>query len=355
MLLYLYSSKFTVTYNTMRPFSNRQLLVFAIVINLIILLLLVTALLVRFLGNREDYSENMVTNQQLWQRPIGVFIRSYSITAQLNYNAALINSPPVFDAYTITPEDFINISKTIVIRNFTVNSLSGLQPNTFKYHNYFFIEGTQIEASACFSYLGSDGHENASYFFMYVIKSEEVFNDMKPSLHTGSCNGLARDVCDVVLLKLNKNCESIEAVRTTIYVKGTKKDHYIFAFFYRNTEADKTSQSSETSLWVTYVIQRPMYDVKYFGKPLAIETSNLIDLRSRIVLLDFPWLLDKQYGEVYNIELSFIPEPNNEIYLAVFSWIGILLIVFCILCFALYIRRCVHQRGYEPLPSNGNF
>ena len=340
----------------MPSLSNRQLIALVISINVVIIALILSGLLVRFIVNGDEHKENMVTDQQLWNRPFGVFCDSHIISAQLDKPLqTLVNSPPLFDAYALTASEFSNLSKAVVMRDFTLHSLSGLLPNTKKYHNFFFIEGSRIAATACYTRVDDYGIiddnsiDNTSHVYMYLMKSERVFDYMKERLHTGSCHDLAKDDCYVITLTASKTCEEIDAVNATLLVNNTKTDHYIFVYYYQNSKTDQSPQSLSISLWLTYVVQRQMYDVNRFSRPLAKKVSKLINVRSKIILLDFPWLLDEPYSELYNIEVTLASEPNNGIYLAVFGGIGIVCIVICLLGFVLYSRFHHRLFGYEQL------
>ena len=314
-------------------------------------MLFVAAMLVRYVYYSTKYSENMVTNQLLLHQPLGKFCSRRFISVNIDKSdQTLINSPPYFDAYALTNGEYADLSKRIVERNFSLNSVSGLLPDEIKYHNFFFLENTRIETSACYKYEGDDDNADTAYVYMYIIKSNKVFKSMKKSLHTVSCKGLSQEDCNVTKLILNKNCESgANATRTIKYDNNTKTDNYIFAFYYENKRADKSAQSSGISLWLTYFIQSPMYDVTYLSYPLAKKVNKLYSDR-RLILLDFPYLRTETNYELYNLELTIAYEPNSLIYLAVFGLGGImlLLIVFCFIRY-LFSR---HQFGYEQLSDD---
>ena len=313
-------------------------------------LLLVSALLLRFIYYGAKISENMVTNQLLLHKPLSMFCQKQFISVNIDKpDQTLINSPPYFDAYALTDGEYKELPKRIVVRNFFLNSVSGLQPDEIKYHNFFFQENTRIETSACYNYEGDDDNANTAYVYMYIIKSNKVFKSMKKRLYSYSCNDLSQDDCSVTKLILNKNCESgTNATRSIKYVNNTKTDNYIFAFVYENKRADKSAQSSGISLWLTYFIQSPMYDVTYLSYPLAKKVNKLYSDR-RLILLDFPYLRTETNYELYNLELTIAYEPNSLIYLAVFGLGGIMLLLL-MACFLHYLFS--HQRGYEQLTND---
>ena len=333
----------------MAQFCNRRITAVVIGMSAILLLLVMTALLVRFFAFNNERSENMVTNQQLWLRPVdSIFCNSHTISAQLDETfKTLINSPPYFDAYVLTQEEYANMNKTIIARNFTIHSLSGLQPSKFKYHNYYFMENTHVEVSACFTYVGDDGNDNASTVYMYWMKSERVFESMQQRLYTGNCSNFADDVCDVVTINLQNNCNDSDAFSTTMDFDVAEKDHYVFTYYYLNAKSDKKTQSSGILLWLNYKLQRPMYNVSHFSNIIGRKTSQ-INLKSKIMLLDFPYLLDKPFSEAYNIEVTFTPEPNIFIYLVIFGGFGIMLLVPFILYLIQY-TSFLRRTGYEEI------
>ena len=319
----------------MPPYSYRQIIVLVILMHLIVLLLIATAVLLRYVAFGEEHSETMVTDQQLWRRH-SIFCKYHTISAQLDTpSQTFINSPPIFDVYAFTLAEYSDLIKTVVMRNFTLHSLSSIKPNKFKYHNYHFLNGTRIEATVCFTYNENSSETN---LYMYLLKSEKVFNHVKRHLSKGSCKGFTRDVCDVKIIALNKtnSCDN-----ETVNINTT--DHYIFVYYY----STKSLKRREAILNLSYVIQRTQYDITKFGR---IESQKTIvdNIRSSIILLDFPWLSDKPFGELYNIELTFSSVPNNDVYLIVFGGTGFLLVLLCFLICDLYIyfRR---RFSYEQL------